>query len=73
MKDLVCKKRPAKKLVNWYISLYYWWDSFHQYSQITTVNFNKNSSSCKYQSSSKIQRASRKTESRESKTGKVKE
>ena len=42
--------------------------SLHQYSQIEAANFNKNSSSCECQLSSKIQGIGEETESRERET-----
>jgi len=48
-KDLVFKKRLARKLVDQYISPY-----INQCNQTTIADFNEDSSDCEYSSSSKI-------------------
>ena len=67
-KDLVFKKRLARKLVDQYISPY-----INQCNQTTIADFNEDSSGCECLSSSKIQRASGGLESKRSKTGRDKE
>jgi len=48
IKDLVFKKRPARKLVDWYIGLYYWQSSLYQCDQVMITDFNKDSSNCEH-------------------------
>jgi len=45
IKNLVFKERLVKKLIDWYISLYFiWWGNIYQCSQTMTIQFNENSS-----------------------------
>ena len=48
IKDLVFKKRPARKLVDWYVGLYHWQNSFYQCDQVMITDFNKDLSSCEH-------------------------